>query len=274
MVEASSYVVLFLGRILAGLASSMLHSVFEAWFLAEAKRLRTTESWTGDVFGWQWFGDGLVAVLAGVVAQTLHGSSGSLGPVAVFRASAACLLCGFVLTALLWRSARGDDAAGHRDGQPAPTGGSTLSNIRAAIVFASSDGGRTVLLAATQCLFEGVMYTFVLAWVPALRAAAADVPEGSFTLPFGLIFSCFMVCIMIGSSVFTALSAPHQSTAPIALAIVFALGAVAFLGISAFPSLPHLVAAGFLAFEMFCGLYFPWYVTECVNFSNFFLSIR
>ncbi len=49
-----------------------------------------------------------------------------------------------------------------------------------------------------QSLFEGSMYTFVFMWTPALTAGQGDTID----LPFGLIFACFMVCIMIGSSVF------------------------------------------------------------------------
>ena len=53
MVESSVYEVLFVGRVLAGLASSMLHSVFEPWLISEAKRIRASESWLADVFGLQ-----------------------------------------------------------------------------------------------------------------------------------------------------------------------------------------------------------------------------
>lgn len=53
MTESAAYEVLFAGRILAGLASSMMHSVFESWLNSEAKRLRATDAWLSDVFGLQ-----------------------------------------------------------------------------------------------------------------------------------------------------------------------------------------------------------------------------
>lgn len=53
MVESDSYEVLFMGRVLAGLASSMLHSVFEPWLITEAKRIHASDAWLSDVFGVQ-----------------------------------------------------------------------------------------------------------------------------------------------------------------------------------------------------------------------------
>lgn len=53
LVESTQYEVLFVGRVLAGLASSMLHTVFESWLTSEAKRLRVSDAWLSDVFGWQ-----------------------------------------------------------------------------------------------------------------------------------------------------------------------------------------------------------------------------
>lgn len=45
-----------------------------------------------------------------------------------------------------------------------------------------------------QSLFEGAMYTFVFMWTPALKKAAEETTgEDNVELPFGLIFSCYMV---------------------------------------------------------------------------------
>jgi hypothetical protein len=71
-----------------------------------------------------------------------------------------------------------------------------------------------------QSLFEAAMYTFVFMWTPALSAGATgneklthmictetqiDADGNPVVLPFGLIFACYMVCIMIGSSGFNIL---------------------------------------------------------------------
>lgn len=57
------------------------------------------------------------------------------------------------------------------------------------------------LLGAVSALFEASMYSFVFMWSPILISAAKEYGLGD--LPFGMIFACFMVCIMIGSSLFS-----------------------------------------------------------------------
>ncbi len=54
-----------------------------------------------------------------------------------------------------------------------------------------------------QSLFEGSMYTFVFLWTPALQPHGEDIP-------FGLIFSIFMVACMAGSAVAGKLLAPNS----------------------------------------------------------------
>jgi hypothetical protein len=65
-------------------------------------------------------------------------------------------------------------------------------------VRAVASDRRVALVGAVQALFEGAMYVFVLQWPPALKAALGP------NVPFGKVFSCFMVCCMIGSSLFGA----------------------------------------------------------------------
>ena len=48
-----------------------------------------------------------------------------------------------------------------------------------------------------QSIIESCMYIFVFLWTPVLL-----IPKNN-EVPLGMIFSCFMVCIMIGSSIFS-----------------------------------------------------------------------
>ena len=66
------------------------------------------------------------------------------------------------------------------------------------------------------------MYIFVFMWSPVLE----DRIKGK--VPFGLIFSTFMVAIMIGSMWFKKLAASGISTTRIAL-LAFSLGILSFL---------------------------------------------
>jgi multisubunit Na+/H+ antiporter MnhC subunit len=98
-------------------------------------------------------------------------------------------------------------------------------------------------------LFEGSMYIFVFMWTPALTSKADTVE-----LPFGLIFSTFMVCCMAGSSMFS-IQIEKVKTEQLAVA-VFAVASSAM----ALIALSNSITLKFIAmniFEMTVGMYFP-----------------
>ena len=83
-----------------------------------------------------------------------------------------------------------------------PKGGGDSTQVVKEATQAMLADKKILLVGAVQALFEGAMYIFVLQWPPALKAALG----AGVAVPFGKIFSCFMVCCMIGSSTFSALS--------------------------------------------------------------------
>lgn len=114
---------------------------------------------------------------------------------------------------------------------------------------------RVCTLALATTVFEGSMYLFVFFWSPALKSARAaggvEAPP-----PFGLIFSCFMSAMMMGSMIFSTIDIRSERDTGKLLLSVLALSAVSLL-------LPVLAAAeamafwGFALFEACVGLYFP-----------------
>ncbi|KAH9177752.1 hypothetical protein EDB89DRAFT_1934281 [Lactarius sanguifluus] len=60
-----------------------------------------------------------------------------------------------------------------------------------------------LVLGLTQTIFEGSMYLFVFIWVPTLQESS---PYPS-SLPLGYIFSAFMVSMMLGSLIYTFVTA-------------------------------------------------------------------
>ena len=69
-----------------------------------------------------------------------------------------------------------------------------------------------LVLGLTQTIFEGSMYLFVFIWVPTLQESSLS-PS---SLPLGYIFSAFMVSMMLGSLLYTFITAhwypPSTST--------------------------------------------------------------
>ena len=64
---------LLLGRFLGGLSTSLLFSSFEAWMVSEHKQLGYKEEWLQDTFAIASWGNGLMAIGAGLVAQVASG---------------------------------------------------------------------------------------------------------------------------------------------------------------------------------------------------------
>ena len=103
------------------------------------------------------------------------------------------------------------------------------------------------LLGLVSSLYESAMYSFVFMWTPVLVSAVQEAGVAG-DLPFGVIFACFMVCIMVGSSLFSlALARGFTPASVLRAALVLALCSLAL------PLLTrnwHLLALAFLAFEV------------------------
>jgi hypothetical protein len=245
--HVNDYWVLLLGRLLGGTATSLLFSVFESWLVCAHNTRGYGEARLGEIFSLQIFGNSIVAIASGVLAQAAADSfpmtNGPLifwgGYTAPFDLAAIVLVVGGVILASTWEE---------NFGERQETQFSTASLMQG-IKLLQTD--RQVLITGlVQSLFEGAMYSFVFEWTPALT------PPGT-TPPYGTIFATFMVCCMAGSQLVSkALSngrSPHHALPLVFLLSAFGLGCVpldAKLG-------TNLSFYGFLLFEMCVGLYFP-----------------
>lgn len=181
--HSPDYWVLMLGRVFGGIATSLLFSAFESWIVAEHFSKGLDEKWLGDTFSKAVFlGNGLVAILAGLVANFLVDNM-NLGPVAPFDASAVVLLIGGAVIVSSWAENYGDSKQDI----------GVVHQFKAAAAAIVGDN-KIALLGAMQSLFEASMYSFVFLWTPALS------PNGE-TIHHGMIFACFMTASMVGSAV-------------------------------------------------------------------------
>ena len=71
----NSYSWLMLGRLLGGISTSLLYSVFDSWMINEHNARTFDQSWLSDTFALAIFGNSVVAILAGLVANTAAGVS-------------------------------------------------------------------------------------------------------------------------------------------------------------------------------------------------------
>jgi len=73
------YVLLF-GRVLAGIATSLLFSVPDSWMVCEHNQKGFEEGLLSETFSWATWGNGLVAILSGILANSAVDSFGVVAP--------------------------------------------------------------------------------------------------------------------------------------------------------------------------------------------------
>lgn len=239
--------VLFAGRVLSGIGTSLLFSAPESWLVAEAQNSGKDPdgAYLGETFAWAYAGDSIVAIAAGQMAAAAALQRGPTGP---FELSTLFLVAGGLLTALLW----GENKAALTTSQ--------TTSIREAVDVVRSDP-KIMLVGAVQSLFEAAMYIFVLQWPPAMAGGiqkffgATDAAT-----PYGTIFSCFMACCLLGSTVFGQLSKmaipTEQFTVGMLAVATVAMSMATWTVNQSTLSLPLLMGS-FFAFEACVGMYFP-----------------
>jgi MFS transporter, MFS domain-containing protein family, molybdate-anion transporter len=250
--KSSLLTILLLGRVLLGIGTSLLFSAPESWLVAEAQNSGADPDgkYLGETFGLAYAGDSIVAIMAGQLAGAAAGQRGPAGP---FELSTCFLLLGGLLTATLW----GENKANNNQTQQQRT------TIREAVRVVLRDP-KIMLVGAVQSMFEAAMYIFVLQWAPAMASAIQTAfagSAGSTATPYGPIFSCFMACCLMGSTLFgqlEKLSVPTETFSLAMLAVATAAMSVATWTVrqNSFAQLPFLTAA-FFAFEACVGMYFP-----------------
>jgi len=253
--------ILMLGRLLGGVATSLLFSVFEAWLIGAHSRAGVM-SYLGKSFSLAQYGNSIIAILAGQIANRAASyadlkpissesgfyTGGYLGPFDV--SLVALMLCGCICS-FLWEENHGETSNDDTNGKSKTSAVGALKGA-----FQTTINTPDILSCGIiSSLFEGSMYIFVFMWTPALTALAKEDLGSQFDgLPFGVIFSTFMVCCMAGSSIF---SIAMESMKPEQLAVfIFGIATCAF-GLVVYAG---SATSSFLAmnlFEMCVGMYFP-----------------
>lgn len=248
--HVNNFSVLMVGRLLGGISTSLLFSVFESWMVKAHNDHKFPQEWMNETFSVAMFGNSLVAILAGIFAQ----KAADLAPLTLlaepnlmyggfcspFDLASLCLVTAAVMVSARWTENYGD-----HDGSRSVFSPRAILNACATIF-----GDQNVLMAGLiQSLFEGSMYTFVFMWTPAMTDDQSDEKP-----PYGLIFATFMVACMGGSSLFSLLSSKHS--VPKLISVPMFVSALA-LSVPIFTTSRPPILFAFVIFEACVGLYFP-----------------
>lgn len=233
-----SYSFLLFGRMLGGIATSILHSVFEAWMTQEHLANTLPKDLLSDTFSKMTTTSGFAAIIAGISSQYLVDYFGLIAP---FAASSFASIAAGICILLSWKENYGSGSAKSTPFMLLKAGLGFIWNSEA-IIYSG----------LIQVFFEAAMFVFVFVWTPALEYTDGAIDRNE--IPHGLIFSTFMIAIMIGSRLFQTMQRKHE----IAHFSRFAYGAAALaLAVPIYStSVIHRLIA-FTIFEVCCGLYFP-----------------
>ncbi|KAI5118539.1 hypothetical protein M0805_008480 [Coniferiporia weirii] len=190
----NSLPVLFAGRVLGGISTSILFSAFESWLISSATSQGIDQAELSTIFGRATLVNGFVAFSAGVASNKLVGTFETF--TAPFIASGLLLVLSWMTIKSLWTENFGNGGGSEVFSDPFQ-----LKRLGQAWTIVRNDP-TLLVLGLTQTCFEGSMYLFVFAWVPSLQEVS--LPDEA--LPLGYIFSAFMVSMMLGSVFYTAVT--------------------------------------------------------------------
>lgn len=114
---------------------------------------------------------------------------------------------------------------------------------------------RILSLGLATTLFEGCMFLFVFFWTPALKSSRA-VAGTTASPPFGLIFSCFMSAMMLGSMLFSVIDLRSERETGRLLLSILAMAAISLM-VPVLMRTEGLTFWSFAIFEACVGMYFP-----------------
>ncbi|KAI0403273.1 hypothetical protein F4802DRAFT_616893 [Xylaria palmicola] len=175
---------LFLGRVLGGVSTSILFTAFDSWMVANFREnkladdgcdLTRTFAATGVV-------NGLAAVLSGLVGEILVWATGT-------RKTPFLMSAGLLWLALQSIWTRWAENFGVKP-PSSPTQTTAPRSARTALSALKTPAILALTFAST--MFDGSMNLFVFYWIPTLSSFRTSSSE----LPYGVIYSCFMAASM------------------------------------------------------------------------------
>jgi MFS family permease len=235
---------LLVGRILGGIATSLLLSVFDSWLVSESRREGFDGEQLGNTFSLAYFGSSVAAIAAGQFGEVaaniwpLTKTESGLyygGYVTPFDlANVVLVLC------MIYISSSWSENYGRSDER---LGGSFGNAVR--VIF---DEPRILLCGLVAASFESSMFIFVFNWTPCLMEDDQPVP------PFGHIFTGFMIFTLLGTRVYAYLAKTIEVTQIAVLVMVVSV----LCHLTVYLSQNVMVRfVAFLVFEACVGLYFP-----------------
>ncbi|KFA60243.1 hypothetical protein S40285_08076 [Stachybotrys chlorohalonatus IBT 40285] len=235
--------ILFFGRALGGVSTTLLFTVFETWMVSEYHKQGFGHFDTGLSFVYSTMSilNGFIAATCGVLAQVLVSVTGSeLTPFLVENFGASQSAQVFKKPAV----------------KHAPIGKTKLALFDSTQILIQLDMG-ILSIGFAVTMLEGAMYIMVYSWSQALVSARqhSGTPGAP---PFGLIFANFMCALTLGSFLFAYVTRKDNSLLLSSQTVQLTLSlAAAALLLTIITQVEAYRFWAFCVFEFCLGMYFP-----------------
>lgn len=190
---------LVVSRVVGGITTNLLFTVFESWLVTEHRSRGFPEDKLEIVMRDSVVASNLSAIASGCMA---HYCASVYGPTGPFSGAVACTLVALVLVATRWEENYGSDIPGMK----------SINNYMSNAFTTIISDSKIYRIGIIQGLTEGALQTFVFLWSPALRHFSVRIPahiisQGVLGIDengnpaYGLIFGAFMACGALGGLV-------------------------------------------------------------------------
>jgi len=187
------FIGLIASRMIGGITTNLLFSVFESWLVSEHRSRGFSEDKLEIILRDSTIVCNSAAILSGYLAHCLAEHMGAVGP---FQGAVALTFGALVLVSSLWTENFGK---GNCASELMTWKGNMVGAFRTIV-----NDSKISRIGIIQGMTEGSLQTFVFLWSPALRTFAASAPRGTLGMDkdgepaYGLIFGAFMACGVLG----------------------------------------------------------------------------
>ena len=187
---------LIISRVVGGITTNLLFSVFEAWLVTEHRKRGFSEEKLEVIMRDSTVTSNMSAIMSGYIAHVLASNFGPVGP---FEGAVVSTSVALVLVSTKWQENYGSTNEDVK---------SVRTYMREAYSTIRSDS-KILRIGIIQGLTDGTLQTFVFLWSPALRYFSTKIPstvdatsiwglDHNGEPAYGLIFGAFMTCGVFG----------------------------------------------------------------------------
>jgi MFS transporter, MFS domain-containing protein family, molybdate-anion transporter len=185
---------LIVSRVVGGVTTNLLSTVFEAWLDTEYRNRGFAKAEYETLMRDSVVVSNLAAIASGYLAHVLAESFGPVGP---FEGAVTCTGLAFAVIAFLWNENYG------KLGGEDQAKKSSMEELKDTLAFIKSDS-RVLRVCITQGLTLGSLHIFIFLWSPLLKEFAVGTKgnvwglDGHGNPAYGLIFGAFMAAGVLG----------------------------------------------------------------------------